>query len=637
MNQSMELKVKAFQDIPVNPDRPIVLDPSGKYHIPPGYMPITTEIQWMESFGVDDSPCWVQGKRLCDWAREWLKAWNKLDKVAHILIDPLLRLQDIFDEIPSQWSEEQRLEIALKLNTCPEDNPVAHLLTYITGQSIWLEEPSIENLAAWLALDIPPEWQALEKLWQNQLSTHELGSYYQTADKWELLRAWLGMTATPPKDLPPYPLPIPENIREEFDRYWQEVLYKTQGRALSSLIPAQVAGFERIARVASQVFQNRPAWLDKLLLRKIIPYLTLEDKEGLNQIIPPEVPPLLAPDARAEDALKWVTESYFPYRRWETLRDNLPPGERKSDRAAESFINWIERCGEDLPDAKNIFSLGSKDKPILWIVIEGLQWWDHQDLLSLLAQNRRLALENNLKPHFLLSPMEIEEWPIYQEADTDSLCRDLRAGIQILYRHDMGIFAESRRSAEGSQQRYKLKHCLEGIARDIEFYAAEYIHPEKLRVMITGYPSQRDNDEYCPEEILFSTSIWCQFLPRQPVLVSCRGEGEANKLGKLEITIDNPNTLPLIDLYLCIDELAHFKTGVYLETIVPENTKVTLTLDIPKLPNLPHDNENDILKLNGELTFNFPESELIKAKLTEDSAVRIKQLFASNLDISDFL
>ena len=42
----------------------IVLDPTELYDIPSGYIPITTEVEWIKFFGVSN-PCWGKGARLC--------------------------------------------------------------------------------------------------------------------------------------------------------------------------------------------------------------------------------------------------------------------------------------------------------------------------------------------------------------------------------------------------------------------------------------------------------------------------------------------------------------------------------------------------------------------------------------------
>ncbi|MEH2410198.1 hypothetical protein [Nostoc sp.] len=50
-------------------DKRIILDPTGLYDIPSGYIPVTTEVEWIQFFGVSAAPCWVKGERLCEWAK----------------------------------------------------------------------------------------------------------------------------------------------------------------------------------------------------------------------------------------------------------------------------------------------------------------------------------------------------------------------------------------------------------------------------------------------------------------------------------------------------------------------------------------------------------------------------------------
>jgi len=53
----------------LNPDKP-VLDPTA-IRYSPGYVKITTEVEWMQLFGMSTSPYWVKGEWL--WADEWLR------------------------------------------------------------------------------------------------------------------------------------------------------------------------------------------------------------------------------------------------------------------------------------------------------------------------------------------------------------------------------------------------------------------------------------------------------------------------------------------------------------------------------------------------------------------------------------
>lgn len=74
----------------IDPDKPIVLDPTELYDIPPSYIPITTQVEWIQFFGVSDSPYWIRGKFLCQWAEEWLKVWDKTEAIAEIKLGDAL-------------------------------------------------------------------------------------------------------------------------------------------------------------------------------------------------------------------------------------------------------------------------------------------------------------------------------------------------------------------------------------------------------------------------------------------------------------------------------------------------------------------------------------------------------------------
>ncbi|MEH2258676.1 hypothetical protein [Nostoc sp.] len=63
-----------------------------------------------------------------------------------------------------------------------------------TDKQIWLAEPSIENLATWLAVQVLKDCKPLEQLWQSHYQDNDLVIYYQTQDKLMLLRRWLYRT-----------------------------------------------------------------------------------------------------------------------------------------------------------------------------------------------------------------------------------------------------------------------------------------------------------------------------------------------------------------------------------------------------------------------------------------------------------
>ncbi|AFY45727.1 hypothetical protein [Nostoc sp. PCC 7107] len=154
-------------------DKHIILDPTALYDIPSGYIPITTEVEWIEFFGVSNACCWVKGERLCEWAKTWLRVWNRSEEIAEIKQHPRSKLTQLFDNVPlpKDWSDERLLIVATKLDAYPQDNPIAHFLADNipdSNRQIWFAEPSISHLAAWLAIIVPLEYQPFERVWQQQ-------------------------------------------------------------------------------------------------------------------------------------------------------------------------------------------------------------------------------------------------------------------------------------------------------------------------------------------------------------------------------------------------------------------------------------------------------------------------------------
>jgi hypothetical protein len=100
-----------------------------------------------------------------------------------------------------------------------------------------------------------------------------------------------------------------------------------------------------------------------------------------------------------------------------------------------------------------------------------------------------------------------------------------------------------------------------------------------------------------PEEVVVGFSVLRQSVQRSPVLVSCRGEGKPKQPGDIEVTIDNPNSVPLTDLCLYINELSSLKIGKPLTRTIPANTKESFKVNISDWPELPPSHEGKSLAL----------------------------------------
>jgi serine/threonine protein kinase len=214
-------------------EQPIVLDPTKAYPALPSYVPITTEVEWLQKFGTSDSPYWVRGKRLCQWARDWLSAWNKLDLIEEEKTDPRISLEQYLgtSKAISSLDNSTILNLLMHLESQADDQPIAALLARETqsDRQFWLSEPSIDHLARWLSIQVPSKFSIIEHAWCQQLPRTELAEFYQPSHKLDILRQWLGLHE-PRLALEKYPLSVPAVLQEEFEQFWQRRLYLSEAK-----------------------------------------------------------------------------------------------------------------------------------------------------------------------------------------------------------------------------------------------------------------------------------------------------------------------------------------------------------------------------------------------------------------------
>jgi serine/threonine protein kinase len=531
-----------------SPSKLVVLDPTGLYSPPSGYVEIRTEVEWTQSFFQAENRYWVTGrggqaKRLCDWTREWLRVWNQLDAILEEKQHPRVRLQSLFGAvpIPQEWADQQILQLATAIDAYPPENPVAHLLAdLIEGEGasenllvrqVWFESPCVYHLAQWLSIQVPDTYKTLERIWQNQVAEKdaELEDYYQTEDKLQLLRQWTGII--PPSDkvkaLGRYPLPIPQFLASEFRAFWERQILRDEGRVIDELAPNQQSGMEHIASLAYTIFKSRPNWITKEKKRKLSSYLNYQELQDLDILQPPLQPEDLDLEAGPKDAMQWVTDKYLPFRRWDAAINPSSTRPRISDRLADSFVSWILKHYPELRFTSSVlnYSVASfvqdlcQKSPVLWVVVDGLGWLDHQELLRYLTQNQRLSIETDIQPRISILPTKTEyaKWSLYTQLPpshpawvpdagkgftmmetgkryTDrnykkgTLHQDLRKNAHQLYCWDTDKFDHLYHTEQDWENLYKVQrsHVLKGIAGDIEYCLNQHPNPEHLRIVIAS-------------------------------------------------------------------------------------------------------------------------------------------------------
>ena len=141
-----------------------------------------------------------------------------------------------------------------------------------------------------------------------------------------------------------------------------------------------------------------------------------------------------------------------------------------------------------------------------------------------------------------------------------------------------------------------------------------------------------------PEEVIVGVSVLRCSVIREPVIIRCYGEGKAGQPGELEVTIKNPNSVPLTNIYLQINELLELKNGCFLDSQIPAHEKLfSKKISISCWPELPPNYTSNQVGLTGELAFQFADTEAGFSQLEPESAITISQLFSSGFSIDDLL
>lgn len=518
----------------------IILDPTNLYPVELNYTIINNEVEWLKYFTLKDEAYWIKNKIPCAWTKEWLKVWNKTDLIIEIKEKPRPLLASILKplSIPTQWNDQQILDILNQLNTYPDNNKIAHLLAEISDTELKRWEcitPSEKHLAQWLCVNIPEEYQVFEQFWLDNFINHnhddKLIEYYRINNKLNLLKDWLGIGLNKIDNLGIYPLPLPVALEKEFLNFWTEKILKTQGKIIENLILPQEYQKELIAERAYNIFLEKTNWITRDRVAKISIYLNADKRQKLNQLIPPSQPIPLDIKAKPDDCLQWVTNHYLPFRLWEinnNINKNHEEKNQISSNLADSFVNWIvknypelkldsvEKSWLNYSVTAQVEKMG-KNNPILWVVIDGLGWLDHRELILKLTQKQSLFLKQDIMPKFSILPTKTEyaKWSLfsqllpkhnswnnnagdgfsfinngcrYTDKNKVKLIGDLQQKKYQIYCWDTTQLDELYHHETDWQTLYKLERdkVLDGIVKDILHFLEQYPEPEKLQIIIAS-------------------------------------------------------------------------------------------------------------------------------------------------------
>ena len=411
-----------------------VLDPTGLYSPAGDAVSVASERQWLEHVGRTSNACWVSGEWLCRWTREWLRYHDATQLVVDEKRFPRPLLQAYLKNvpIPNEWDDRRVLAWVEKLESYPTEDCIAYFLADLTcsAPGIWFEPPSIEHLAYFLGLEIPSELQPFLSVWAEGLRgriDEEWVKYYASDERQEVLRSWLGIqSGACPDEV--FPLEVPGNLEAYFDAHWATKLTQTECAVLDSIDVAKQTGIRRIAAVAAGVFASKQSWLTTARFRKLVPFLPSQTAQQLRALIPPDPPMPLSLDASPAAATKWATSEYLPYRKWQTRYEPHGAAAEVAQDAAALFVDWLLNAYPTLkldPVAHSSLNYSSTTEvmtrsaksPVLWVVVDGLGWLEHVELLRILCGSGRFSVTNSLTPKIAILPTKTEfaKWSLYSQ------------------------------------------------------------------------------------------------------------------------------------------------------------------------------------------------------------------------------
>ena len=410
-----------------------ILDPTGIYPAPDGVVVISSERQWLECVGRSDRTFWVKGEWLSKWTREWLRHRGSMDLIVDEKRFPRPKLQGYLKNvpIPPEWDDDKVLQLLRQLESYAYEDPIPYLLSDRVGDShnLWFAPPTIEHLAQVLSLDISPDLRPFVRVWAEGLreqSDAEWIRFYKSEKPTEVLRAWLGLVDTE-KPCEQFPGEVPPGLVAEFDSSWRNRIVETSGAALDDLEIPRQCGMKRIADVAASILRNKSSWVSPSRVRKLAPFLDARLVQQLLTLVPPAAPALLPLDAPPLVAMRWATEEYLPFRRWQALNE---PNASKDlvESAADSFVNWLLAVYptiklDPVPQSVLNYSVASLvaetgiHSPVLWVVVDGLGWNEHIELARMLCTLRGFKVVHKTEPRIGILPTKTEyaKWSLFSQ------------------------------------------------------------------------------------------------------------------------------------------------------------------------------------------------------------------------------
>lgn len=375
--------------------RQICLDDTQENNPPSDFVVAASEVEFLRYDGAA-AKLWVRGGNLCNWVRAVYRVRHHPQSVTLTTLEsPRQQLRHLLGSVVDTLAPHTWQRVA-DISAQQQITALNQLLFRLTGQDFWLAKPTPLTAAHWLVAELPSDCETLAQaqlqLWQQETQSTPVAQVYAAgyAGREAMLHQWL-FDESCRAALGEFPLVLPEalakSVRDELGRQ----LRATNGATVRTW-PRETPNQQLYARVARAYFEHNPTHLTKDYLVQLNWLLSAEERTALTELLPPPVIAPLAAEADYQTALRWATQEYLPERKRQAQAQKFAAND-----LAASFVAWLLNHYPQLTssDRQNsplnlrtfqIVKQLAEKYWVLWVVVDGLNYLNHQFLLKRLGE-----------------------------------------------------------------------------------------------------------------------------------------------------------------------------------------------------------------------------------------------------------
>ena len=379
-------------------ERQIVLDESKDNEIAADFIVVESEVEFLQR-DKDDSATrlWVRGNA-CELARSVYRVRKSPRTVKLIeLASPRHKLRELLGAEADKISQNLLAQISAILKNEKIAN-VGQLLSRLTNSDFWTKPLSLEHAAQWLTSEFDSELSNLielqRQIWQRDADA-KLQDVYAGDEKARarMLERWLTNQKTEAA-LGEFPLLLTGDYAQILADEAGRRLRRTNGAAALKF-PRSTVNKTIYARAALDYFEHHADKLNAETIAHLSPLLTAQERASLENLLPLAGIAPLDSNVDVDAALQWATQKYLPFRA-KQINDGAIE-QTTVDRLAAGFVDWLlikypfltgaDRAASPL-NIRTSYTVKelAKERWVLWVVVDGLNYLNHQTLVKLLGE-----------------------------------------------------------------------------------------------------------------------------------------------------------------------------------------------------------------------------------------------------------